>query len=243
MATYDAMAETYARRRYAHAAIVAELIACGGVNSASFVLELGAGTGNHIRALDEAAGCRTIGLELSRGMLARAQAEGGKTRYVNGDACALPFAEDSFDLVFSVEIIHHLTRPEAYFLEAFRVLKAGGRLITVTQSHEMIRERPVLSHYFPETVAVDLARYPSVNTLEGGIRDAGLTLRPEVRLEVTYEICEGRAYAEKALSCLHLIPDAAFERGLAKLQNDLAAGLADAPNETLLCIGEKPDVS
>ncbi len=41
----------------------------------------------------------------------------------------MPFADNAFDTVIFCEILEHLERPEAAFLEISRILKPGGKLI------------------------------------------------------------------------------------------------------------------
>ena len=48
----------------------------------------------------------------------------------------LPFADSSFDIVFSKSFVEHLHSPETYFEEAFRVLKPGGVLLTMVPDWE-----------------------------------------------------------------------------------------------------------
>lgn len=99
------------------------------------VLEVGAGTGFFVINLWQA-GC--IGddvhaSDISAGMLRvceRNAAEHGlQVTTTPGDAEALPYDDDSFDLVIGHAFIHHLPVPGKAIQEMYRVLKPGGRLV------------------------------------------------------------------------------------------------------------------
>lgn len=47
---------------------------------------------------------------------------------------ALPFADDSFDLVYANFVVEHLERPERTFAEWRRVLRPGGHLVLLTSN-------------------------------------------------------------------------------------------------------------
>lgn len=51
--------------------------------------------------------------------------------FVQGDAAELPFADDSFDIVFSRLAFHHFPEPETPFSEMARVLKPDGKLVMI----------------------------------------------------------------------------------------------------------------
>ena len=61
-------------------------------------------------------------------MLAVARARDGAIRFDQGDAEALPYADDEFDAVVSNFGIHHVPRPALALREAHRVLRGGGRV-------------------------------------------------------------------------------------------------------------------
>jgi ubiquinone/menaquinone biosynthesis C-methylase UbiE len=90
---------------------------------AESVLEVGSGTGHFTRWLSEQ-GLTSVGLDLSAAMLAQADTLDG-IPLVQGDACSLPFAEDTFDLVALVTTLEFLERPRAVLVEALRVARQG----------------------------------------------------------------------------------------------------------------------
>lgn len=48
--------------------------------------------------------------------------------FIEGNAIALPFPDQSFDVVLAVECIFHFPDRRQFFQEVYRVLKPGGRL-------------------------------------------------------------------------------------------------------------------
>ena len=68
------------------------------------------------------------GLDFSPAMLVEAGRSNPRLDFHEGDAEALPFDDASFDAVVSNFGIHHVPRPERALVEAFRVLRPGGRL-------------------------------------------------------------------------------------------------------------------
>ena len=96
------------------------------------LLEIGPGLGTdhvqfaragaHVHAID----LTRTHLELTRQRLAQ---EGYTTRLARADAEQLPFADASFDAVYSFGVLHHTPDTQKAVDEARRVLKPGGRAV------------------------------------------------------------------------------------------------------------------
>ena len=53
--------------------------------------------------------------------------------FVNGDATALPFEREAFDLAACNRVLHHVARPELVVSELVRVTRMGGRVLVIDQ--------------------------------------------------------------------------------------------------------------
>ena len=86
------------------------------------VLDVGSGTGRallHLRALP---GLRLRGIEPVEALREAAYAKGvPRDELTAGDATALPFPDDSFDLVCEIGILHHVPDPASVVREMLRV--------------------------------------------------------------------------------------------------------------------------
>lgn len=98
------------------------------------VLDVGCGFGGTIASLNENfQQLELTGLNIDPRQLERARQQvrpqhQNSITFVEGNACALPFADHSFDRVLAVECIFHFPDRRQFFQEALRVLKPGGRL-------------------------------------------------------------------------------------------------------------------
>jgi len=219
---FDQRAAEYARHRQVHPGVVEELLASGLFAPESRVLEVGCGTGNYAAALTKATGCRVSGIDPSQRMLELASDAGPWESLVQGRAESLPFGDDSFDIVVSTDVIQHIGDRDAYFKEAARMLRPEGHIVTVTDSHDDIRRRVPLSSHFPETVEIELQRYPPVPQLLEEMARAGFVEPRLVDVSRNYELDDIQAYRDRAFSSLLLIDDEAFRRGIDRLEADLA---------------------
>jgi ubiquinone/menaquinone biosynthesis C-methylase UbiE len=235
---YDALAAGYARHRRVHPGVLNEL--CQAVTQTSHVLEVGCGTGNYILAMQSLVGCTCWGIDPSEEMLAQAGARSSAVQFRRGQAERLEFEAQSFDLVFTVDVIHHVSDRPAYYGEAQRVLRPQGWICTATDSEWIIRHRRPLAAYFPETIDVELARYPQIADLRAMMEEAGFGEIDEHMVELPYLLTDIQAYREKTFSTLHLIPEQAFQRGIEQMERDLSRGPIPCVSRYTMVWGIKP---
>jgi len=90
------------------------------------VLEVGCGTGLILARVGRVA-ARAVGIDISPGMLRAARRRG--LHVVQGVATALPFADASFDLVYSFKVLAHVPEIETALAEMGRVCAPGGTVL------------------------------------------------------------------------------------------------------------------
>lgn len=95
------------------------------------VLDIGCGTGYGTDVLRQTA-ASVIGLDYASGALDYARINYPTSKWIRGSADALPFANNSFDLAVSFEVIEHLLDHQALLREAARVVNPNGVFIVST---------------------------------------------------------------------------------------------------------------
>ena len=118
--------------------IVSELlIEALDVHSTERVLDVATGSGNAALAAARR-GCEVVGVDYVPALLDRARrradAEGLEVEFVEGDVEALPFADDSFDVVSSVFGAMFAPNQERTASELARVARSGGRIGVVAHT-------------------------------------------------------------------------------------------------------------
>src|ERR1700734_3251345 len=107
-----------------------------GLKRDSFVLEIGCGSGGYALHLAEKLGCQIVGLDInepgirSAKELAQSTTLGSRARFEQCDVSKdLPFDGETFDVVFSNDVLCHVPGGLDVLVEMFRVLKPGGRML------------------------------------------------------------------------------------------------------------------
>jgi SAM-dependent methyltransferase len=90
-------------------------------------------------------GARYTGLDFSSTALElarkRFELEGAAARFVAGSVTELPFPDASFDLVYSMGVIHHVPDTDKAVSEFHRVLRPGGRAIVMVYHRDSLNYR------------------------------------------------------------------------------------------------------
>ncbi len=108
----------------------------GHLDDKTSCLDFGAGRGNVSAMNFREQGARVSGVDVSPAVLENPYLDSAQV--MNGSL--LPFESESFDLVFSDNVLEHLDDPVSIFKEIYRVLKPGGIFIAKT---------PNKYHYMP----------------------------------------------------------------------------------------------
>lgn len=186
------------------------------------ILDLGCGTGRFSETLAVRFDAEVVGIDPSKKMLEQAQRKrrDPRVRYESGRAEAIPFPDNSVDLIFMSMIFHHFDDPLIAARECRRVLRGSGTAFLRAGTREQISSYPYVD-FFPESRPI-LEECLATGTLIREIFEAAgfRTIAAEV---VTQEIAPNHeAYAEKlsagADSVLARLSASDFEAGIRALR-------------------------
>ena len=104
------------------------------------ILEVACGRGGFVRELARS-GAHVTGCDFSLTALRvgqaklRAQGDGTSAALIQGDAQALPFADESFDVIVSCETIEHVPDVRKALREMWRIARPGAKLFLTTPNY------------------------------------------------------------------------------------------------------------
>jgi SAM-dependent methyltransferase len=133
-------------------------------------LEIGVGTGRIAKPM-LARGLHLTGVDLSRGMMNRLRETLGdlpSPMLIEGNIMRLPFADDSFDAVIAVHILHLVSDWQVVLDEVRRVLQGGGVLLLGNNSYRDNAARAIRQQLTDMMSARGLGR-SRVGAIEGEI--------------------------------------------------------------------------
>ena len=136
-------------RKQAQIDLIEEILSWSGVEQAENILDVGCGIGGSSLYLAAKLGAKATGITLSPVQAKRASQRArelgfaARTNFQVADAQEMPFADNSYDLVWSLESGEHMPDKTKFIQECYRVLKPGGKLIVVTWCHRPTDRLPL----------------------------------------------------------------------------------------------------
>ncbi|WDV44883.1 methyltransferase domain-containing protein [Clostridiaceae bacterium M8S5] len=224
---YDEISKVYDDVRDGDYEIIKEMLRCSDLQVGDNILEIGCGTGNYIKMMPE---CFNLyGIDQSTGMLLKAKEKCNNVAFTAGDAIRLEdYKDNQFDLIYMVDVIHHIKEEEIFFNNIYRILKDNGRLYIFTDSHEHIKNR-LTTKYFPKTLKYELNRYQSFDELAGLLTcnnykniKSGIVNMPPVKNygKLLINIAKKRAY-----SMFTALSDEEINEGIKNIQLEIDKGI------------------
>jgi tocopherol O-methyltransferase len=164
---YGADGQEKKERRQAQIDLIEELLHWGNIQQATQILDVGCGIGGSSLYLAEKFQAAVTGITLSPVQASRATERAQElaislcsshsstppsllplspspaAQFLVADALHMPFVDDSFDLVWSLESGEHMPDKAKFLQECYRVLKPGGTLLFVTWCHRPIDRQPL----------------------------------------------------------------------------------------------------
>ena len=221
---YSRHGSGYAQRRRTDPSIAALIHAALG--SARTVVNVGAGAGSY-----EPSGRQVVAVEPSEAMVA--QRPTGGSPVLRGVAAALPFPDGRFDASMATVTVHQWPDLRAGITEMRRV--TTGPVVVLTFDGDALASF-WLSEYSPELYAAEASRMPPIASLVEAL-GPGTTVHP---VPVPADCPDGfteafygrpEAFLDPAVrasqSAWSFVPDAARDRAVATLADDLSTGRWD----------------
>lgn len=165
---------------FSNEAVLARIRAAAGLGRNERALDVACGPGIVVAALApdarEVVGCDITPEMLDKARERCAKAALASVRFVPGRVEALPFADGEFDVVVSRSAVHHFADPALAFREMARVLRKGGRMVTVDVAASEDGEKAALHNALEALRDPSHARMLPLSELHALKSEAGLAI-------------------------------------------------------------------
>jgi ubiquinone/menaquinone biosynthesis C-methylase UbiE len=239
-ATYDSIGTGYNSTRKADPYILQRLEELLHPQAGKLYLDIGCGTGNYTIAMAEK-GYAFCGVDPSAQMLNQARQKSAGVQWLQGNAEAIPIADNTFDGAMATLTIHHWKDLHRAFAELYRVLKSNARMVIFTSTPAQMKGY-WLHEYFPKMMEACTMPMPALNTVEQAYTFVGFKSVVTEKYFVPTDLQDQFLYVGKhdpqmyfnaqmrnGISGFSLFADGMeVEQGLACLKQDIDAGNFEA---------------
>ncbi len=195
---------------------------------AKTVLEVGSGTGFWLNLLSQVTK-GLYGLDYSMGMIQQARRQPADLNLARGTGTQLPYQNETFDLIYCVDAIHHFGNHRAFIQEAFRLLKPNGALAIIGHDpHSADTSSWYIYNYFDTVYDTDLHRYPAGTSItkwmeQDGFKDITTQTVEQIKnIHVGDAVLKDPFIKHNATSQLALLSKETYQAGLKRINKALA---------------------
>ncbi|SDZ02686.1 class I SAM-dependent methyltransferase [Bacillus sp. 166amftsu] len=159
------------------------------------IIDIGCGGGIYTKELALMGASNVVGFDFSKKMLQAAIENCDSIQnisFIHGDAHHMPFANETFDIVISRAVVHHLQDVPKFLQEASRILKKNGMLILQDRTIEdcIILGSPehIRGYFFsiyPKLIPIEEKRRPKATYIQQLITQNGMHPLP---LQTIWEV-------------------------------------------------------
>lgn len=147
------------------------------ISKSDHVLEIGFGTGKLIKEIADHLGKGIIeGIDFSKTMVEMAKKKNrthinnGKVKIHSGDFDEMPFDDNCFDKIFTVNTIYFWKNPNATIFKIYKMLKSGGKIVIgfhdKSEMENMPLNRDVFQYFSTDDLTALLSSHSSLDSID-----------------------------------------------------------------------------
>lgn len=224
---YNEIASTYNERYKVNylEAIEKSLLYIASENYVHKILEAGCGTGRWLKSLHKL-NKKLFGLDYSIQMLKTAKDATDIDGFVNADAINLPFNNNSFDMIFCINAIHHFPEKKKFFSDAACCLNVNG-MLCIYSADPHIDKNWYVYDFFDGVCENDLMRFPSLDEIKNYCTVFNLQVEEQILVERVYNSRTGEEvfsdpFLKKNMnSQLANLTDEKYNNGIEKIKQKI----------------------
>lgn len=228
---YDDLAASYDQRYAVNplAGVREALLALVHRLAPDSALEVGCGSGYWLRHLAPSIS-HLFGLDVSLGMLRETTRSGSGSSLVCADGGLLPFAAGGLDLIFCVNVLHHLDSPAEFISRSHEILRPHGALAVIALDPHRPDHHWYRYDYFPGSYEKDLERFAPEQQVRDWMLVAGFRRLESLvaeRIQRSYrgrEVLDDYFLRKSSGSHMASLEDGEHTAGMERLRSALGAG-------------------